>query len=307
LGKKLEDIESIYGKAAQALTNPQEVIKTYISHSDIDAERIQNLRLNIDGKTIQISNIAEQVAQKYNKPVTMDRILRYLKSEHQIIISQAQSNFLRTQWNQASIQGASATFLGGFPSGTVSFKDQDRPSCHVFNFNAKEELVNTQYISNIVDIADNQKTGVFTTTADISNLIGIDDIFAPINSWLPKYAPKTVSIDYKSNDIICSIVPEVHQSMQKYAKFDEQTLNNQFYKIQKLIQVFKDWMKEKMPFLFSSPKPSINIFEEPPKKKELEPNLVVFEAKKGKFTEMVELKRQNSNSLEKKIKGGLRI
>lgn len=300
LGKNLEDTETIYGKAAQTISNRQKVVETYMSHSDIDAARIQNLALNIDDRTISIDNLAEQVAKKYNQPATMDRILGYLKDEYKVVISPAQSNFLRTQWNQASIQGASTIFLGGFPACTVSFEDQNRPSYHVFNFNARRELVNTQYVSNIVDVRDNEKTGVFTTTADVSNLIGIGTGLLPINPWLPEHAPKTVSIDYKSSDIICNLAPEVHQSMEKHAKFDEQTINNKIYKIQNLIKNFKNWLKEKIPHLFPSPKPNVNNFEDQPKLPEQKQNLTTFEPQKGKFTEMVELQRQHSNNLEEK-------
>ena len=219
--------ENIYGKAEIFSSNKEEVAKKYQEQSDLDALRFGNVELNIDGKTHKEENLPVAVAAEYDievKEVTMAHITSYLKGKYQVSISSAQKNFLNIQWNQASIQAAGSTFpLTGFPQSDECAvgNNPNKKNYNVFNFNENGELDNVQYVHNVVNIhtmeTQEEQTGTFTTTADISNLQG------PLpmdNPRIPQHSPRSVSIDYTSNNgLACHITPEVHEAVTKYAKF----------------------------------------------------------------------------------------
>lgn len=221
LGRNIKSKENIYGKAASITENRESVAKAYQEISGKDIRDLDTLTVNINGTKIRENNVIE----KAGSPPTIDKVINYLEKTYKVQVSPAQRNFLRTQWNQASVVGAASMFYLGFPVTSASFKDQNHPPYHMLNFGADGKLMSAQYVANIVAIEDDQKTGVFTTTADISNLK--DLVSSEDDKWIPQHAPNSVSVNYRSNDIACGIVPEVQEAIQKVCAFRETLTNNE--------------------------------------------------------------------------------
>jgi hypothetical protein len=195
VNKDTTSLRNIYGKAENFSSNEEKVANEYKKQSNTDAPRFGDVELNIDGKTFKEKKLPETVAKKYGielGEVSMTHITSYLQEKYEVSISNAQKNFLNTQWDQASVRGASATFsLTGFPQNDecIVGNDRNKPSHNVFNFNKDRQLENVQYTYNVINIhtmempEKDKQTGTFSTTADISNL---QQTALPANNpWIP--------------------------------------------------------------------------------------------------------------------------
>lgn len=215
--------EGISGKARKLLVSPEtakeELAKIYEDRSNTDSPRIVKMRLeflNNNNKKInftEIKELSKEVAIYNNlqkddqvdlSQVTMDMVVDYLQEQHKVEISTQQRNFLRTQWNQGSIQGSRALLTPDLESKARATKDKDSAGhCFVFKNN---KLQNTQYSETFHEVDEDAQIletdkAVSKVTADISHLAGETSPNKPTLStedWLPQNKAN-VTVSYKSS------------------------------------------------------------------------------------------------------------
>ena len=111
----IDSIENIYGKAACYSEGKEEILaKEYEKKSNRDAIAFGSLTIIKDGRNTVIDNLSSEVAKHFNKQstnITMNDIVDYLKNEFEVIITEKQANFLRSSWNQSSLQGLTESMI----------------------------------------------------------------------------------------------------------------------------------------------------------------------------------------------------
>lgn len=229
-----EDINTVYGKAEiiSSASNKsskekelaiENIAKNYEYRSEKDSNRIFSLNLVIDGKEVKLEKLNETILHYYNtkdfndyaleKPgselypsspklnkVTMDMVIDYLQETKNVEFSKKQRNFLRTQWNQASITGTPAAIIAsgnidenGLPPTVV---EQDE----TFTFE-NGQLVKLQHHM-LLQNRDENQSGNISTNVDVSHLRGEKSEQNPklnYEDWIPQNTGK-VSIQYNSDD-----------------------------------------------------------------------------------------------------------
>ena len=235
--KTTDSLENIYGKTASVHADKTKVAQAYKARSDADANRFENLTLELDDQKITITDLVQKAADLHNttygvsivkKDVTMDMIVDYIQETHQVSISEKQRNFLRSQWDQASLQGMGGSFtapgIRDQNGNASSMPDPNDKRTDFFIFK-DGKLHSVKVSESIIGFGGLEgKSGKSSVTADISNLAGPASKSKPTRSaedYLPEHAPKSVSINYESKDgLACSIHPDIHQPITEHAKFE---------------------------------------------------------------------------------------
>lgn len=215
-------IGGIHGKARLLLSNGEDVrialAQEYKKTSDKDANRITSTELifldsndkiknsiKIDVLSQAVIDYFSQQKEQNVQEATMDMIADYLQEEYNMSISYEQRNFLRTQWNQASVQGFTGVFhLDGNIPGAERLLDRNKNICSfVFKENQLQSLKFSQSFSQTDserNIIEGAPQSVAQVTADISHLVGLSSTNNPelrTEDWLPKNKAK-VTLNYKS-------------------------------------------------------------------------------------------------------------
>jgi hypothetical protein len=250
----IDSIENIYGKAACYNEGKEEnLAKEYERKSNRDAAGFGLLKIIKDGRSISIDNLSSEVAKHFSKEainITMNDIIGYLKNEFEVVITDKQANFLRSSWNQASLQGLTESMI--LPSvkydqdSELLRSDNDsREQSFIFSGSQLEKI---QMKQNIILYDNNTieqlQTAELKVEIDISNLkedasrkgsdastVEISDRGSDISSevsnldemgFLPNIncQPRRITVEFKSQDgLTCTIVPEVLDPLVSYADF----------------------------------------------------------------------------------------
>ena len=250
----IDSIENIYGKAACYSEGKEEILaKEYEKKSNRDAIAFGSLTIIKDGRNTVIDNLSSEVAKHFNKQstnITMNDIVDYLKNEFEVIITEKQANFLRSSWNQSSLQGLTESMI--IPS--IKY-DQDtellrsdndsREQNFVFSSSQLEKIIMKQnvilYDSNTIEQLksaelkveidvfnlreDPDRKGSDASTVEISDRgSDISNEVANINKmdFLPNIncQPRRITVEFKSQDgLNCTIVPEVLDILVSHTDF----------------------------------------------------------------------------------------
>jgi hypothetical protein len=262
------DLESIYGKA-EALGRNSPDIKDKIAQkhkyqSYADANRIDTIKLNIDGKELVIKNAAKNALTYHNQKYasseqntcTMDMIVDYLQDNYKVEVSEAQRHYLRTQWNQMSDIGSDTPLYSTVrEDGSFTCVDS-KDSNHTFVIeNAK--LVAMEYVTLVKnkvrkddDIILDGNSGVSSVRADLNGdeFQGQKSQSNPQNlitaDWLPKNAAQ-ISIKYRSDNLSLNLEEELvnilkeHGAEVKKESFYSKVLNFLLVKFSQFKEIIK--------------------------------------------------------------------
>jgi hypothetical protein len=226
------NLDSIYGKA-EALGRNSPDIKDQIAQkhkyqSDADANRIDTIKLNIDGKELVIKNAATNALtyhnQKYSSSeqstCTMDMIVDHLQGSYKVEVSEAQRHYLRAQWNQMSDIGSDTSLYSTLREDGSLISADSQASNHTFVIeNAK--LVAMEYVTLVKNkvrkddgIILDGNSGFSSVRADLSGVEfqGQKSRSNPQNltteDWLPKNAAQ-ISIKYRSDNLSLNLGEEL--------------------------------------------------------------------------------------------------
>lgn len=239
-----ENISNIYGKSALFKSDPNKVSENYQLNSLKDSTRMHKLSLEINGKTVNEHNLVHDSLAHYNqhfkpsplktdKEVDIGMIADFLQDKYKVSISAEQKNFLRSQWNQASLPGiaGSLTTTGiRDASGNISSSaDPLHPKVERFIF--KEGKLHTLEVTEKIIGFGNLKgkTGFSVVSADISNLSSQTpskpESSVSAEAFLPKTNAKSISISYSSTDLHCTLSPEVTKSTKQNSTFQSKSIS----------------------------------------------------------------------------------
>lgn len=250
----IDSIDNIYGKAACYSAGKEEILaKEYERKSNRDAIAFGSVTIIKDGRNTIIDNLSIDVAKHFSKEsekITMNDIVDYLKNEFEVIITDKQANFLRSSWNQASLQGLTESMI--IPSikydqdSELLRSDNDsREQSFVFLGSQLDKIMMKQnvilYDSNTIE---QLKSAELKVEIDISNLredasrkgsdastVEISDRGSDISNeieninrmdFLPNIncQPRRITIEFKSQDgLNCTIVPEVLDILVSHTDF----------------------------------------------------------------------------------------
>lgn len=233
--------QNIYGKINNLQNSKDKVLEDYRKNSIQYSNRLNNLYIQIGDKVINTNKdelFLKKVANKYNithneeiskDAVTTDMVIDYIQSNYDLIVSDQQRNFLRTQLSQSGIAGSVASFTQ--TNGIVSdINSPEEPKITlIFDKNKKLDKINI--VEKLKGVEENaEKSATATVVADISNLKSNTKSSSkkevPLEDYLPKYSPTSVKIQYESKDLPVNIEENLHKVMKKAGVFQGTSYNS---------------------------------------------------------------------------------
>ena len=262
-----DSIENIYGKAVEyGKGNQEALVIEYQKKSNRDAKNFGSLVLIKNGERIVISNLSEEASLAFKKEsndLTMDDLISHLQVKYDVLISEKQENFMRSSWNQASLQGLPESMIipsvkydqdsellrSDNDSRTQEFIFRDKQLDNIrmsqdiilYDNNTLDELKSAQLklevdVSNLRE--DVTRKGSDASTADLSEHssdISNELQHMDAQGFLPRVGcePRRVTVSFNSdNGLTCSIVPQVLDPLVKHTDFKgHMTSKNQIKKL----------------------------------------------------------------------------